>query len=237
MKPGNEQQQKKVEEIAAYVHGEMSPEEVDKFEARLHDDETLMNEVEAWRDTLHLARGWANADAPGVDRVAGLEIPSVTKPKVFGIPRGKLLSLILRKGAVAAAIFAMGFVFGMARQQGPSTPALEPGPGNERISQEKAQREPQTEQTMPEVPAGKTEVASVDPEKAQRTRTTHTTERDGRIIIETRRGDSGTRAIWVVDGNFRLASAAQPLLPQRLGAAGRPVDDCEAKAVSSPGGG
>ena len=211
MKQENEQQQKTGEEIASYVSGEMTPEETEAFEARMHDDETLRDEVEAWRDTLHLARGWANADVPGIDRVAELKIPSVSKPRVVAMPRGKLFSLLLRKGAIAAAIFAMGFVFGMARQQDSSAPVREPNSGREQISQEEVQHRPLTEQKKPALPVGKTEVAKAEQEKRQSRRTTHTTERDGRIIIDTRQGNSGARAVWVVDGNFRLASAESNL--------------------------
>jgi anti-sigma-K factor RskA len=116
------------EEIAAYVSGEMAPGAAAEFERRMVADTALRREVDATRAVLDDARAWLGREAPGIERVVGLETPRIgmagratknaaDRGKATG-RAGKASVISMRPGirrlVAAAAIFLVGFAVGRA---------------------------------------------------------------------------------------------------------------------------
>jgi anti-sigma factor RsiW len=194
------------EKIAAYLDGEMTPQEVAAFENRMKEDEALRREVDHWRRALDAAREWMSAEAPGVERVASLAIPSLVKrtdsvhaadaPLPSARPSARVWRIrSLAWGALAAAaIFVAGFCLG---QITPRAGVPAPSGSAERPSVKQGATPAPTPRAMPTPESGQVEVAAAH---AQRY-----TDEHGRLVIETTLKGSGARALWVVDGKFSLA--------------------------------
>ena len=86
------------EQIVAYLLDELELPAKSEFERRLTEDAELRREVEAFRETLGVAREWAEADAPGVERADALLLPEVAKQPspVKSSVMGRILQLPMR---------------------------------------------------------------------------------------------------------------------------------------------
>ena len=217
MEPSPTDGQQPLDKTTAYVTGSLPPEEVAEFEKRMVADAALRRDVEACRETFTAVDDWLHEDPPGKDSVLGLEIPRVAGNKIVDMPRGSdsasRMYVFLRRGLVAAALFAAGFAMGMAFQDGSDGHAPETDPGSDRITQEGTAdpSDPVTPQatplpdkkSAPPMHGGSTHLAHTraDPQPA------YTIERDGRILIESQHQETGVRALWVVDGSFQLSDS------------------------------
>jgi hypothetical protein len=197
-------------QIAAYFDGEMTPEQAAAFESRMQTDEALRREVEQWREALEAVGEWMAMDAPGVERVATLAIPSVAgkqyaddtaKRVVF--PRKEPVWLFrfrpLAWGSLAAAvIFVAGFYVGQMTHGG-----AVPLPGDRADSQAFQNEVKPTPTPSERQPSerGQIEAAGVPVQRY--------TDELGRLVVETTLQGSGARALWVVDGKFQLAQSLQ----------------------------
>ena len=195
---GNPDPETRDEQIAAYVDGAMTSDERAAFERALSEDPTLQVDVEMAQQALDAARDWIAAPPPGLERADRLEIP---------VPRRARrrvwwsLSAPIWRMAAATAIFAVGFLLGQGSNQ-------TEGPGGSPAIQDVR---PQTAEIAPAkiaptpavTPARDTKPVQV----AMRAPRTTTVEENGRLRIETTLKDSGARAVWIVDGGFRLAKA------------------------------
>ena len=173
----------KTETLIAYLLGELSDEEKAEIEVGLKSDASLQKELEVLRATLGIVEDWMESDPPGLDALESLPVP---EPTVISI-RTKGWSRVSRYAAQAAAaclIFFCGYLFG---NQTTEAPKMKPTP--------------EVVQAPPTAPP------TVEPTPEPKPRRGHhrTYEEDGRIIIETTLPASGGSAVWVVDGNFRMA--------------------------------
>jgi anti-sigma factor RsiW len=191
------------EKVAAYVNGEMTPEESAAFEQLMESDEALREEVQEFQHALDAAREWMTLEAPGVEHVDALEIPRVaaTQEKLREIhPRQlakpKYLSF-LQYGVAAAAIFLIGFFLGT---QWP----LRSIPGPSGISKGLQTQEQVCPVVPSPVPSGRTVESRLADLGARRS----VTQQNGRVIIETTLKGTNAPALWVVDAGFRLAQSS-----------------------------
>jgi anti-sigma factor RsiW len=182
-------QREEQERIAAFLSGTMPEKEAAEFERRLRDDAALAREVETWRQALAEARDWLRADPPGAERAADLEIPAV--PGAGRASEGRSgrswatvapLRPATARALAAAALFFAGVLVGALAPR-----AERLGPGGERTLTAPGE-------TVSQVPG--------EPEPRRYVET-----QNGRVIIETTLQGSGARAVWVVDGKFRLAGS------------------------------
>jgi anti-sigma-K factor RskA len=197
----DEEREDREDQIAAYLDGETTPDEAAAFENRMRADESFRREVEQWRDALEAARDWMNADAPGIERVAQLDIPRLGPPAIRSRRSARVFSVrsLAWRAVAAAAIFAAGVFIGQTTKQG--TAAQKPGsfdatqvPGVVKPDKTPA---PQPGQLSPEEP--RMELASAP---------TRVTDEKGRLVVETTLKGSGSRALWVVDGGFQIAQSS-----------------------------
>jgi len=173
----------KSETLIAYLLGELSEEEKVTLETKLYSDAGLREELESLRTTLGTVGDWIESEPPGLDALERLPVP---EPKVISI-RSKGWSRLSRFAAQAAAaclIFFCGYLFGNQTTEAP-------------------EKKP----TPEVVQAPPTAMPTVEPTPQPKPRRGHhrTYEENGRIIIETTLPASGGSAVWVVDGNFRMA--------------------------------
>ncbi len=198
--------------ISAYLAGELTPDEASAFEEELAASDALRREVTAWRETLEAAQEWATADAPGAERADALTVPldelpaSRPAPVVAFQPRR-----LIWQAAAAAAIFLAGlYIGGNTKESGgaipqhnqigaenrqlplpsPTTPP-KPGAADNAHPRQSPQVQPAT--------SGAPVIAAVSTRYAKDER--------GRLTIETTQR-TGARALWVVDGGFRVAQTA-----------------------------
>lgn len=179
--------------IAAFVDGEMTPDEMAAFERRMRGDEALRRDVEQWRDAVEAARDWMDADVPGTERLAGLAIPSVANRVSRHSEPARVLDLrrLVRGAAAAAAIFVFGFYIGHVTQ------GRAPVPVGDSVV-ENPQPTPTIEKPAPperQSPGPGREVA-----QARR----YFTDERGRLLVETQLADSRGTAFFVIDRSFQL---------------------------------
>jgi len=201
----NRNPENREDQIAAYLDGELAPEQAAAFESRMQSDAALRRDVEQWREALEAARDWMAAEAPGMERAARLLAPSVAPRNGSAIKPARVLSLalrpLLRRGLAAAAIFVAGFCFGLELKS--RTPAPNGGlsgapPGIVRPEPVNATPTP----SAPGPPAATEREAAGLPNQRY-------TDEHGRLVVETTLKGSGARALWVVDGKFQLAQFSQ----------------------------
>jgi hypothetical protein len=181
------------DQIAAYVDGDMTPGEAGRFERRMADDPALRREVDTWREALDSARQWMDAETPGVESVDELAIPHVASRRRMSVRPALVRSL------AAAAIFVAGVCVGALPRQSDTTPepaTVAPSPPQATDTE----RPPQPRPQAPEPQHAR---------MAQATPRRHARTENGRLVVETTLKTSGARALWVVDGTFRLAQAAE----------------------------
>ena len=195
-------------QIAAYLEGEMIAEEVAAFERRMSSDRALSREVDQWRQAMEAARDWVEAEAPGVERVESLPIPSVFSA---ASPEASLLRLPGIRPALGvwrwlaiAAVFVAGFLAGHLTQSKPSSgeeqhPAA--GLGQPAV-QSALEGQGHADSTRPPAALGETAKLTALPGPAR-----YSSEENGRLIIETTLRNTGARAMWVVDGTFGLTQS------------------------------
>lgn len=210
------------EQLAAYLHGEMTQQERGEFERMLEKYPTLQKELRQLEETIAAAREWMAEEPPGAERVDQLPLPRLADARTTTTDRSKApspLSLYAWRGFAAAAIFLFGFYIGQLR------PLMEP------TSDESATLQMHSESAPPKQAESDVEVKSEQPPQAPATPADEQTvelaeipqielrsaseqrdavireryERDGKIYIESRRRESGASSLWVVDGSFSLA--------------------------------
>ena len=192
--------QERQDRIAAYVDGEMTSDEAAAFERRMETDEALRRDVEQWREAIEAARHWMAADAPGVERVAALKVPSVAGRRSSAARPARVLTIrsVAWRGIAAAAIFVAGLYVGQMTQRAATAPdrdGTKIRPAQHVTRPEKTQPT-QGESTRPEKVEGK--IAGLSAQH-------YTRDENGRLVIETTLKGSGAQALWVVDGGFQLA--------------------------------
>ncbi|HUT24944.1 MAG TPA: hypothetical protein VM492_11420 [Sumerlaeia bacterium] len=193
-------QREEQERIAAFLSGAMPEKEAAEFERRLRDDAALAREVEVWRQALAEARDWLHADPPGAERAADLEIPTVSDAgrASEGRSRRSWATVAPLRSATARALAAAALFFGGVLVGALAPRAERLGPGGERTLTAPVETVSQ--------PAGR------EPSQAEARRSPepwrYVETQNGRVIIETTLQGSGARAVWVVDGKFRLAGSS-----------------------------
>ena len=190
------------EQIAAYEENQMDASQKISFETQLCADSSLRKMLDSWRITMQSAKDWYDIPVKGDDRIDSLPIPFLSRPKP--VPQWyRWLS--------KAAIFVVGFGLGICVEKGigmwsnsPKQPAMhsqsQPDSDNSRANQVITVRPDKVEQPaeskeIESKPAGAT--GSVEPRYTQQS--------DGRLVIETKMQKSGSQAVWIVDGNFKLS--------------------------------
>ena len=185
------------ERIASYFNGEMSQKEKAAFERLLETDETLRREVEEMRSALQDAQGWFSEEAPGIERVKQLEIPSVAKTKARQRPAFSFRIFIRRAAwqiAAAAALFIIGFYFGAGTQTQVKAPVS--------VDLEVFETPEEGVSTVPAIDLRQQE------EPPEPAKPLYVVQKNGTYEIETVTS-SGSRALWVVDASFQLAQTSQ----------------------------
>ena len=174
------------EQIAAYCDGEMTPEERSAFEERIEKDENLRSEVDRWLDAVGAAKDWMHLDAPGVERVEALPIPTVSKRSSawFGSLFGLYLPRYTAAACAALVIFLSGYFAGVMSQSS-VVPSIQ-------------------ESTVKEAVTPTPSESDAPIQLAHLPDTYRASQENGRVVIETTLKGVGTRALWVVDGKFRL---------------------------------
>jgi hypothetical protein len=226
------------EKLAAFAAGDMAARQEEEFKREMAEDAHLAAEAQSLRETYDAARAWTAEDPPGLERVAGLPVPAPPadagasagmrersgagesarseKPGVFRSP------VLVWSGRLAAAamLFAAGVSVGVLGSRDGSAPEVgQPAPSMvERASAEAAaQGEGETMVGEPESSVPQ-EPEVVVPRKAedaapQKLPSSHPVRRvaanDERLIIESSLSRYGSQALFVVDGAFHLADAAQ----------------------------
>lgn len=169
---------KREDQIAAYLYGEMTPEEATAFEEMIETDETLRLEMKEWQNAFDAARDWMEAEVPGIERLRDMEVPPLTPDRTVTAPQKVSEVTILHLGwrfVAAAAIFLVGFYLGGLGQSRMISPARRPVPG----------KPVETKVTQTPIP-------------------TYTTEEDGLIKVETTLAKTGSQAFWVVDASLKI---------------------------------
>ena len=231
-----------LEQIAAYLDGDMPSEQRAEFEKRLETDETLRLEMAGWQETVRATREWLQSEAPGEERVETLEIPTLirhseqqrsviaseawqsrhwnaslrsphpgpsqTQGPGFAMTERGLWPYFWRI-AGAIAIFIAGFALGQLLSSFESSsfsPENRPGVTtgvDVQIPQETAAPpRDDSRETDTAIDIQETDREPVQVVQAPRGR--RFVDEKGRIVIETSLKESGSRAIWVVDGSFQL---------------------------------
>ena len=191
------------EQMAAYLFDELDPEAKSDFECAMAEDAELRGEVEALREAMGVAREWAAADPPGIERVDQLPLPKFQEQAVPAHPSGltRILGLLgqpglLRKAswqaATAAAIFIVGVWVGTMNQAQEMTPPTSIATA-QKNSNQSGTDDPEIK---PDDPAP---VEQAPPRRSTR-------HENGRTIIEST-PTSGGSSIWVIDGSFELAES------------------------------
>lgn len=205
--------------IFAFLENELPPDNAKKFAAEIEQNPVLQQEVNRWREAIQSGKEWAKEEAPGIDRVETLAIPQLAAP-VISFPevlgQNRKSAWRWRRYAATAAVFALGFLFGLFAQKEvsilnhpPKSPyyaqPTKSGEGSipARINVPTPATADSPKSTIP-TPAKET-----SPRLASLPDTTITREENGKVIIETTLKSSGVRAIWVVDGKFDLKMNSQ----------------------------
>ncbi len=210
--------------IAAYLAGDLSPSGMAAFEQEMETNPALRMEVESLRGMMGEVRGWMLADAPGSERVADLIPPIHLTPK-SPLPQGEgtfcspfsswekgVGGMRLGTAGVwssgyryvlqalaACLIFFLGYALGTSTTSLPTIEELAPPP-------QLVTHAPQATPAPVVVPAVM-EIPTPPPPKAEPVHQpvrTQAVDEGGRLVIETTLTGSTSRAVWVVDGNFRL---------------------------------
>ncbi len=178
----------------------------------------IAHELEA-DPALALAREWIQEEAPGAERADELVCPPLhTGPA--RVAHHPLVPAWFWQGAAAAAIFIIGFGMGQIaplidatppapvqtsydhyQLQAPvAEPSASPAVPATPVQPEPADAAPPAEPQPPASPARQEiRLAQADPPPR------YVSEENGRVTIETTLAGSGARAVWVIDGNFRLS--------------------------------
>ncbi len=175
--------------IASYMDGDMGNDERTAFERRLAEDAALRHDLQSWRDAMEAAQQWFDDDAPGVERVAALAVP--TMPRL-----DKPFRFASWRKYAAAALFIVGFGLGMLTQK--EINFVEPPRQLNHDSNQTTIKQPSPIATPRVQPPHQSQ-----PELALNDEPTFTRQEDGKVIIETTLHDSGARATWIVDGSFQ----------------------------------
>ncbi len=173
----------KTETLVDYLLGGLSEEEKAEIETKLQTDASLQEELESLKETLGAVADWVESEPPGMDALENLPVPN---PEVIQLrPSGwGRFSRLASQAVAACLIFFCGYLFGNDAAEIPETKPT-----------------PEVVQAPPTV----TPTAEPTPEPKPRRGHHRTYEENGRIIIETTLPASGGSAVWVVDGNFRMA--------------------------------
>jgi hypothetical protein len=186
------------ERIASYLAGELSPIEVEAFEREMEANPVLRAEVESLRGVLGEVREWMLTDAPGSER--GEMEPPVSFPRrqeSMGTSGSHWRYVI--QALAACLVFFLGYALGIATTAPPLSEDLAPPP-------QQVAHLPQVTPAPSMVPAAIDEPTPAPPKAAPAFQPVRTQAVDegGRLGIETTLAGSTSRAVWVVDGNFRL---------------------------------
>lgn len=155
----------RMDEIAAYVEGRMTPEQEAAFEQRISEKESLRRKVETWREAIDAGRDWLGTAPPGLARVARLPIPSIAqnqadlansaKRELSPKPRARVVELsfaaILQRGIAAAALLVLGIFIGRLTAGPADSAPLDPAPSlDQTVSRGGEAAGPALEQATPQ---------------------------------------------------------------------------------------
>ncbi len=193
--------------IMAYLAGELSPIEAEAFESEMEANPVLHAEVESLRGMLGEVREWMLADAPRCDLIPPTpfshgekgeqEVPSPCGRGDLGVRWGGWRYVF--QALAACLVFFLGYIFGVVTSVPPFSEDLAP-------PIQLVARPPQATPVPEVVPAVMDEPTPAPPKAVPELQPVRTQAVDegGRLVIETTLAGSTSRAVWVVDGNFRL---------------------------------
>lgn len=194
-------------QIIAYLMNDMTDEERTAFEHRMAADKALHQEVAQWRGMIEATGDWYSQEPPGLDRVDRMKPPVPAdiahKRSRHRSSRSNYMRYI-RQGLAAAALLLIGFLLGfhidlnrvksLTEQQAPSrTQSADQGNTPEQIES---------------TPTPTIDGAIPKRALAEGAVTRKVIQEEGKIFIESTSHKTKSRALWVVDGEFRLAQAA-----------------------------
>lgn len=188
--------------LLCFLLGDLSAEDAALFEKRLQTDVALQALEKEYRDALKRARDWLASESPGAERISTLKIPDLMGERSFRTiaerKRAVLWKKALRRVLATAAIFLIGFLVGQGFRLSveDERPTLAPPFTKESVN---------VERTAP-TPArmGESEASMKMADASIRRRTVQP---DGRVLVETVLKETGSQALWVVDGRFRVSES------------------------------
>ncbi len=184
--------------IASYLAGELSPTEAEAFESEMEANPVLHAEVESLRGMLGEVREWMLSDAPGSERVVMEPPVSFPRRRESTVTSASRWRYVLQALA-ACLVFFLGYILGVVTTVPPLSEDLAP-------PLQLVAHAPQATPAPSVVPAAIDE-PTPPPSEAEPARLpvhTQAVDEGGRLVIETTLAGSTSRAVWVVDGNFRL---------------------------------
>ena len=189
--------------IASYLAGELSPIETEAFEREMEANPLLYAEVESLRGMLGEVREWMLTDAPGSERVEtegtfAFTNSSFPRRRESTGTSGSHWRYVLQALA-ACLVFFLGYILGVVTTVPPLSEDLAP-------PLQLVAHPPQATPAPEVVPAVMDEPTPAPPKAvpALQPVCTQAVDEGGRLVIETTLTGSTSRAVWVVDGNFRL---------------------------------
>ncbi|HNT34327.1 MAG TPA: hypothetical protein PKH07_04940 [bacterium] len=186
--------------LLGFLLGDLSPEDAALFEKRLQTDRALQALEKEYRDALERAKDWLGSETPGAEGISALHTPSLSHTHRENVStrhaRSDYWRKVTKRVLAAAAMFLIGFLFGQGsrlsldNEREPLAPSFK----NESVNVERMAPTP-ARMEEPEAPM-KLVDASVRRQTVQP---------DGRVLVETVLKETGSQALWVVDGRFRVS--------------------------------
>jgi len=185
-------QQKQLEQINAYLLGDMDEQERISFEQELSNNPELQAEMECMQDTLVHMQSSLEADAPGSARVAQLQAPMLKQC---------VSSSAWLKRLAVAALFVLGFGLGLWVQK--ESNLLGSAFAGSTVVETEINKETSSNPTLAEAtptpqPKDSPQADQSKPRFAKLSERIRTREQNERLIIET------NQSYWIVDGRFQF---------------------------------
>lgn len=186
--------------IVAYLVGDLSPDEITAFECEMETNPALRVEVESLRGVMGEVRAWMLSDAPGSERVETISPGLETLGYNLRSPLKRTeYTRYLLQALAACLIFYLGYALGTATT---APPLFE-----ERVPPPQLVAQVPLATPAPSVVTAAIVVPTSEPPKpepVQKPVRTQAVDEGGRVVIQTTLTGSTSRAVWVVDGNFRI---------------------------------
>ena len=193
--------------IIAFLMNDLTDEERTAFERRVSTDEALRHEVTQWRGMIEATEDWFSQEPPGLDRVDRMKPPIPID--VMHRRRKRLSTRInylryIRQGLAAAALLLIGFLLGFYIDLNRVKSFTERQVPSQMQSADQGKTPEQIESTPTPTVDGSVPKSALAEGAVSR----KVVQEEGKIFIESTSHKTNSRALWVVDGEFRLAQAA-----------------------------